>query len=204
MRCQIPGAHSRKLTRAPRAPTLVLAMLQEVSVSAPAKINLHLGVLGARGDGYHDIVSLFQAVSLCDDISVSRGGTDGEIDLRGCSAVPVERNIITAAICGFRRETGLTSGVRVRVEKRIPMAAGLGGGSSDAAATLRCLCALFPDAMSPPAMLSLGAELGSDVPFFLVAAAALVEGRGERVCPVKPRTDYAVVAVHASRGSRHA
>ena len=189
-----------KLTHVLRAPTLIVAMSGEVSTYAPAKINLHLSVLGRRADGYHDILSLFQAVSLRDEIGVALAGGDGEITISGGFDFPAERNIISAAIRGFRRVTGLSAGFRVRVEKRIPLAAGLGGGSSDTAATLRCLLALFPGAISPSRIMDLGAELGSDVPFFLGPAAAIVEGRGERLTPLRPRTDYAVVAVHPRKG----
>jgi 4-diphosphocytidyl-2-C-methyl-D-erythritol kinase len=95
----------------------------------------------------------------------------------------------------FLAETDLAVGINVDVVKGIPMGAGLGGGSSDAAATLRCLAALLAPDMSSDRLRSLAAALGSDVPFFLGSAAALVEGRGEIVTGLPPRTDYAVVAV---------
>jgi 4-diphosphocytidyl-2-C-methyl-D-erythritol kinase len=166
-----------------------------ISVSAPAKVNLHLEVLGPRADGYHDILSLFQAVSLCDTLRIRTTGREGEIALRAAVDCPPERNLVTRAVISFRRLTGRGDGVEVIVEKRIPLAAGLGGGSSDAAAVLRALAALLETEVPREELLRCAAELGSDVPFFMGEAAALVEGRGERITPLPPRQDYGIAAV---------
>jgi 4-diphosphocytidyl-2-C-methyl-D-erythritol kinase len=170
-------------------------MSRSVTVEAPAKVNLHLQVLGRRPDGYHDLLSLFHAVSLADTVTVRRAGRPGSFRLRGSFDLPTADNLVTRAVEAFRGATGIRDGIAAAVEKRIPAGSGLGGGSSDAAAALRGLAALF-DAGLPPGRLHVLAEaLGSDVPFFLQSPAALVEGRGERVQPVAPRCDFALVAV---------
>jgi 4-diphosphocytidyl-2-C-methyl-D-erythritol kinase len=171
-------------------------MPPSVTLSAPAKINLHLEVLGRRGDGYHDIVSLFQAVSLADELHLRATGRRGEILLSAEAECPPERNLVARAIGSFRRLTGRDDGVEAVVVKRIPLAAGLGGGSTDAAAVLRAMAALFQVEVPRADLIRCAAELGSDVPFFLGTAAALVEGRGERVTPVPPRLDYGIAAVY--------
>ena len=168
---------------------------RSVTIPAPAKVNLHLEVRGSRADGYHDLLSLFVAVSLADTLRVRRAGPAGSFRLRGRFDVPAAANLVTRAVEAFRAETGVRDGLVAEVEKRIPAGSGLGGGSSDAAATLRALEALFAVALAPARRRALAESLGSDVPFFLEAAAALVEGRGERVQPLAPRTDFALVLV---------
>ena len=170
-------------------------MPQGVTIAAPAKVNLHLEVGDRRPDGFHEITSLFQAVSLSDGLSLRATGSRQEARVSGNFGFPAKQNIISEAIRLFRVETGILDGVAVDVEKRIPVAAGLGGGSSDAAAALRGLAALFDAPLGEERLLAIGLRLGSDVPFFLQASAALVEGRGERVTPVEPRMDFALVAV---------
>jgi 4-diphosphocytidyl-2-C-methyl-D-erythritol kinase len=170
-------------------------MSSEVTLLAPAKVNLHLDVREHRPDGYHDIISLFQAVSLADILSIRVAGAAGTMKLEGDFSFPPKENIITRAVSLFRARTGVKDGVEVLVEKRIPMAAGLGGGSSDAAATLRCLAALFPSVVTEGLLSRMAEELGSDVPFFLGSSAAVVEGRGERVRQVRPRGDFTIIAV---------
>jgi 4-diphosphocytidyl-2-C-methyl-D-erythritol kinase len=171
-----------------------------VSVAAPAKVNLHLEVLGRRPDGYHDIVSLFQAVSLFDEISLRPTGRPGEIVLHGDAGCPPEQNLVTRAVRAWRELTGRDEGVEVSIDKRIPVGAGLGGGSSDAAAMLRGLTVLFPGDRQADGLMECAGEVGSDVPFFLGSAAALVEGRGEKVAPLAPRLDFSLVAVFCCVG----
>jgi len=174
--------------------------MAEAALAAHAKINLHLDVVSRRGDGYHDIVSLFQAVSLHDLVRFRTAGPPDAIRLSGPFDFPAEMNLIVRAVEAFRRETGIRDGVEIEVEKRIPVGAGFGGGSSDAAAALRCLAALFHPEIPADALRRLGTSLGSDVPFFLLdaGAAAVVEGRGDRVTAVRPRDDYGIVAVTPS------
>ncbi len=154
-----------------------------LSLSAPAKVNLTLEVLRRREDGYHDIRTVMQAVTLADRLTFSPART---LELR-CSQPQLEgpTNLVWRAAELLRRETGTTRGARVTLEKRIPMAAGLGGGSSDAAATLLGLNALWSLGLTRSALRDLGGHLGSDVPFFLGdGACAVAEGRGERLTPL--------------------
>jgi 4-diphosphocytidyl-2-C-methyl-D-erythritol kinase len=179
-------------------------MAGKVTVRAPAKINLHLEVLHRREDGYHEIRSLFQAVSLHDELKIQAGGAGGGTAIRGNFDFPPEENIIGKAIELFRKETGTGEGIIVEVEKRIPSGAGMGGGSSDAAAVLRCLQALFDSSLSADRLLAIGRALGSDVPFFLSQAASFVEGTGEILRPIAARDDFAIVAVTPEEGLKTA
>lgn len=173
-------------------------MKDQRTVRAPAKLNLHLGVGPVREDGFHGIASIFQAISLEDSIRLVL--TDGEgIDLRcECDCEP-ERNTMYRAASSFlslaaTRMAG-PRGLVIEADKRIPAGAGLGGGSSDAAAVLRALASMMPGAVSGGELIALAGAIGSDVPFFLHAACAAVRGRGELVEPIEARTDYALVLV---------
>jgi 4-diphosphocytidyl-2-C-methyl-D-erythritol kinase len=167
-----------------------------VDIAAPAKVNLYLQIGERRPDGYHRLVSLFQMVSLFDHISIRSLKAENVYQLEGEFDFPVEENLITRAVRLFRERTGSRHGVRVRVKKRIPVGAGLGGGSSDAAAVIAGLNHLFAAGLDAADLRLLAAELGSDVSFFLTAAAALVRGRGEIVEPLPARSDYALVLVY--------
>jgi len=153
--------------------------MKTVEIQAPAKINLHLEVGALRNDGFHEITSLFQAVSLFDRLTFDLAGKDGEIVITGDFNCPPEKNLIYRAIQLFRENTGDRRGVRVSVEKKIPSEAGLGGGSSDAAATLKALVLLLDHDPGVEALMEMAESLGSDVPFFMKYAAAAVSGRGE-------------------------
>jgi 4-diphosphocytidyl-2-C-methyl-D-erythritol kinase len=165
-----------------------------VRLAAPAKVNLHLAVLDRRSDGFHDLVSLFQAVDLSDTLWLERTGLDGTVSVLGMPGLPQESNLIARAIEIFRRRAGVTDGVAAAIDKRIPIGAGFGGGSSDAAAALRGCQALFGSPLDGAALDDCARTLGSDVPFFLCGAAAVVEGRGERVRGIAARLDFALVA----------
>ena len=175
---------------------------------AYAKINLTLDVGAKRADGYHEITSVMQRISLWDTVTVERGtGCDSLL----CS-VPVTEdendNLCIRAAKVFFAETGLKSdGVTVTLEKRIPMQAGLGGGSSDAAAVLRALRRLYAPDMGDGRLEALAARLGSDVPFFIRGGTQLATGRGEVVSPlpqlaagwfvvVKPEEGYATAEMY--------
>ncbi len=157
---------------------------------APAKVNLALRVGGRRADGYHELDTLFQAVDLHDELEVSRGGEGIELVVEGEDAGPVADNLVMGAARAFLVAAGPVAegaGLHVRLHKRIPAGAGLGGGSSDAAATLRALDRLFPGAVDSTRLKELAASLGSDVPFFLGASPlARGRGRGERLEPSNP------------------
>jgi 4-diphosphocytidyl-2-C-methyl-D-erythritol kinase len=154
----------------------------EVTLSAPAKVNLFLKILGKRDDGYHEIYSLFQPISLSDEITIRVKINKGGVRLTTDSpALPTgEANIALRAARLFLSEAGLEGGsVEIDIKKRIPIGAGLGGGSTDAAAVLMGLNALFNAPFDEDALMKLGAELGSDVPFFMLKGPAIARGRGE-------------------------
>jgi 4-diphosphocytidyl-2-C-methyl-D-erythritol kinase len=179
-----------------------------VTVFAPAKLNLFLKILGKRGDGYHELETLMVSVSLCDSLIFS-DDRSGQLQLvcrdgaqRNVWANPRELpprgrdNLVLRAATLLKETAGTPQGARIELVKRIPMAAGLGGGSSDAAAALRGLNRLWELGLSMPELAHLGARLGSDVPFFLSpSSAAICRGRGELVEPL-PVTgrDWFVVA----------
>jgi len=158
------------------------SMKTRITMYAPAKINLHLDVLGKRTDGFHDLSSVFVMVSLFDTLEVERTEGD-ECVITGCEGIDPDKNIILRAFQEYRKKSLQVFGSRVRCIKRIPPMAGLGGGSSDCAAMLRALelCGKAEglDGLGRVSMNRAAAELGSDVPFFLGSTAAYVEGRGE-------------------------
>lgn len=150
---------------------------------AYAKVNLTLDVLGKRDDGYHDLQSVMQTISLRDDIEIDIG-TGAHWRLL-CSAEDIpcdERNLAWKAAKVFFEELKIDpEGLEIRITKRIPSQAGLGGGSADAAAVLRALNRHYGSALSILALAELGSLVGSDVPFCVVCGTAMVEGRGERL-----------------------
>ena len=152
-----------------------------LSVRCPAKINLGLRVLRRREDGFHEIVTLFQAIDLWDDLSAAED--DGlALHVEGEPSPADETNLVLRAA----RLLGPGRGARLHLVKRVPVGAGLGGGSSDAAGALVLLSRLWGLSLDRSALAALGAELGSDVPFFLAGGTALGTGRGERVEPLPP------------------
>jgi 4-diphosphocytidyl-2-C-methyl-D-erythritol kinase len=155
---------------------------RKARVCAHAKINLSLKVLHKRPDGYHEIRTVFQTVGIHDVIEVEfRPSKTTEIAIEG---MDIPDNLIARAALLVMDETGVTGRVRFRVEKNIPMGGGLGGGSSDAAAVLLALPALAGRRIPLPALMRMGAGLGSDVPFFLAGGTALGLGRGEELYPL--------------------
>ena len=153
--------------------------------SAPAKINLSFRIKDRRGDGFHEIETLMPPISLADKITIERAGEDGGIQFT-CDdpSLPAgDDNLVVRAAKLFCQRTNITSGITIALEKKIPHGAGLGGGSSDAATTLVGLNELFVAGLSQKESLELAAQLGSDVPFFVVRSAAVCRGRGEIVEP---------------------
>lgn len=152
---------------------------------ANAKINLYLDVVGRRENGYHEIVSLMQTVSLCDIVTVSylpAEQTVIRLDASGNSAMPTDnRNLAWRAAEKFLVAANRRGEVRITIEKHIPMAAGLAGGSSDAAAVLRALNALCGSPLSIDELCRVGATLGADIPFCIVGGGSMVRGIGERL-----------------------
>jgi 4-diphosphocytidyl-2-C-methyl-D-erythritol kinase len=173
----------------------------ELIIIAPAKINLGLKVLSRRPDGYHELESVMQKLLLADRLFFRRRG-EGVILECSDPALPVgEGNLVWRAARLFLDFTGTTGGVGIRLEKRIPVAAGLGGGSSDAAAVLVALNRLFGTGLSEDQLAELGLRLGADVPFFVrPASAALARGIGERLSPVAGLTSGHLLLVNPGFG----
>lgn len=151
-------------------------------VQAYAKINLTLDVLGRRADGYHTVATVMQTVDLHDTICL----TTTDYDRMNCTVPTLsnDENLALRAAQLLRQHLELTQGVLIELHKRIPIAAGLGGGSSDAAAILLALQQWWRLQLSPTDLLTIAASLGSDVPFFLHGGLALCQGRGEQVTPL--------------------
>ncbi len=159
-----------------------------VEVAAPAKVNLLLRVGPLRPDGYHDLDTVFQAVDLCDRVRVWRGPPGVTLQVEGRDVPgPAEENLAVRAARAFAAEAGVEPAWRVVLEKRIPAGAGLGGGSSDAAATLRALERLEGEPLGARRLSGVGRRLGADVAFFLEGAArAAAAGRGDDLRPMEP------------------
>lgn len=175
--------------------TTAVAAGAEVRILAPAKINVGLAVLGRRSDGYHELRTIFQAVSLSDRIALRRARRGVRVR---CPALPRlgENNLAHRAAALFLEQTGARGGVQIDVEKLIPAGGGLGGGSSDAAAVLLGCCRLFGVLPEPGLLRTWAAALGSDVPFFLQGGAAIGSGRGEILEPLAPFPGTGVALIH--------
>jgi len=176
-----------------------------ITVRAPAKINLHLGVGAPREDGFHPLVTVYQAVGICDDVTASRsaGWTLGVTlpDWIDPDAVPVTGdNIVDRAAELLAAHHGVDQHAAVSIAKSIPVAGGMAGGSADAAAALVALDRLWELGTSDEELLRLAAELGSDVPFALLGGTALGTGRGELVEPVPDAATWWWVAVPSTQG----
>ncbi len=158
--------------------------MNSVVLKAPAKLNLTLEVFGVRGDGYHGISSIMQTVDLCDVLVLKKAD---RVTL-SCNRPDLEvpDNLAFKAACALQKITRKGFGVQIELEKKIPVSAGLGGGSSDAAAVLLGLNKLWGLGFSLDDLSVIGSQLGSDVPFFLQGGTAMVQGRGENVIPLPP------------------
>ncbi len=171
-----------------------------VKEKAYAKINLYLDVVNKRPDGFHDIKTVMHTVSLCDDITViyAPGNKKNiKVMIDGTRFLPADsRNLVYRAADLFLTRAGINADVTVKLTKRIPIAAGLAGGSSDAAATLRALNRITGGYFTSAALSELALELGSDVPYCLIGKTALCEGRGELITRLKDSMlGYFVIAV---------
>lgn len=155
-----------------------------MNLIAPAKVNLSLKIHGKRPDGFHEIESLMAPVSLTDSLSIERGA-DGIAFTCSDTSLPVDdTNLVVRAAKLFFERLTIKSSVVIHLEKRIPHGAGLGGGSSDAAATLIGLDRIFETKLDTKELAAIAAEIGSDIPFFVYGSAAVCRGRGEIVTPV--------------------
>jgi 4-diphosphocytidyl-2-C-methyl-D-erythritol kinase len=168
-----------------------------LKLQAPAKVNFRLDVLKLRADGYHDLRMLMQRIDLCDEIELRLTDNPG-ISLRSDSAALPEGadNIVWKAAAAILSKAGSKAGVDINITKRIPVAAGLGGGSSDAATTLMGLNQLLCLGLDDKELMATGLELGADVPFFIFQKAAIAEGVGEILTPVKKMPKLWLVLVN--------
>ncbi|MBO8159786.1 4-(cytidine 5'-diphospho)-2-C-methyl-D-erythritol kinase [Thermosyntropha sp.] len=158
-------------------------MKDTVIIEAPAKVNLFLNIKGKRSDGYHEIETIMHKISLADKVVISRN--DQGIKVRSDNPfIPEgEDNLAYKAAMVFMEETGIKKGVNIYLEKNIPFEAGLGGGSSDAAAVLKGMNELYRCGISDEKLVEWAARIGSDVPFFILPGTALARGRGEIITP---------------------
>jgi len=165
-----------------------------VTVRVPAKLNLQLAVGPPRADGYHDLVTVFHAVSLFDEITARPSERDGvSVSGEGADRVPEDGdNLALRAVAALRAATGADAGgVHITLAKRIPVAAGLAGGSADAAAALVACNELWGTGLGQPQLLEIAAQVGSDVAFAVLGGTAVGRGRGERLTPaLAPATSY--------------
>jgi 4-diphosphocytidyl-2-C-methyl-D-erythritol kinase len=184
--------------------------LEPVVRLAPAKVNLTLAVVGTRDDGFHDLHSVMVPLDLADRLSVAvlPPGREDSLHVTGHDPGPIADNLVLRAIAATRRAARAEWGrpeppppLAARLEKVIPVAAGLAGGSSDAAAAADAALDAWGVTLAPDARHALAAELGSDVPFFLAGGPALVEGRGERLAPLPWLRDVDG-AEHGTRNDR--
>lgn len=172
---------------------------QGLRLRAPAKVNLFLQVCGRRPDGYHDLRMFLAPVSLFDDVELTALPEAGRVEVlaEGGESVPSgEGNLCHRAARFYFEETGVPAGARIRVVKRVPSGAGLGGGSSDAAVTILGLERLFGRPLSAPAQRRSAFAVGADVPFFFARGPAWVEGIGEAVRPAPGFEPLWMVLVH--------
>ncbi len=165
---------------------------RELVLRASAKVNLALEVLGKRADGYHEIATVLQAVDLFDRIVVETADTLS-LHTDDPDLPTDEGNLVMRAARLLQKAAGIETGARIRLQKRIPVAAGLGGGSSDAAATLWGLNRLWKLRWPTARLQELAVELGMDVPFFLGTGRAVARGRGEQLAPLPGGGGYALV-----------
>lgn len=170
---------------------------------SPCKVNLLLNILGKRADGFHELETLMHPVRVFDRLTFERIGQDIQLTCSDASLPTDSRNLVHRAAAGFREAAKIRDGIRLHLEKNIPLAAGLGGGSGNAATTLLGLNELFDHPLDSAQLHVLAASLGSDVPFFLQRQPALATGRGEFIEPLAPfpcLRDAAFMLIHPGFG----
>jgi len=153
---------------------------------SPCKVNLLLNILGKRPDGFHELETVMQPVNVCDELTFERGGTGVQLS---CShpELPVDsKNLVHRAAASFLAAAKISDGVRIHLQKNLPLAGGIGAGSANAAVTFLALNELFGKPLPPEKLHELAAAIGSDVPFFLQSQPARATGRGERIQSLEP------------------
>lgn len=170
-------------------------VINEVSIEAPAKINLFLEILGKRDDGYHEIETVMQEIDITDLLRFKEIEEGVRLECEDNSIPLNEDNLVYKAAKLIQRECGIKKGALIRLEKRIPVGAGLGGGSSDAAATLKALNLLWKIGLSDAELVELASKLGSDVAFFIEGKTSLCKGRGEKVYPIESNSKLNYIVI---------
>jgi len=173
--------------------------MREVRIPAFAKVNLRLDILGKRSDGYHELRTVFQTVSLHDELRMRASRRPGiELTIQGneiLSREPFQKNLVYRAVEALRRELKIRSGVEIELKKKIPAGRGLGGGSSDAAAALLGYLRLTGKKLEAAQLLKIAVSLGADVPFFLFGGRALGVNKGDEIYPLPDVARCAVLIV---------
>jgi 4-diphosphocytidyl-2-C-methyl-D-erythritol kinase len=174
-------------------------MPAEVRIPAFAKINLRLEILGKRPDGYHELRTIFQTVSLHDDLKLRRNKRPGiSLRVEGNAALsnePVEKNLVYRAVQALQQDLKHPGGIEIELKKKIPAGRGLGGGSSDAAAAIIGYLRLTGKKVATERLMEIGASLGADVPFFLQGGRALGIGRGDEIYPLPDMERQSILVV---------
>ena len=148
---------------------------------SPCKVNLILNVLGKRADGFHELETVMQSVNVCDEMSFERAGTGLQLTCSNPELPTDSKNLVHRAATAFLAAAKISDGVKIHLQKNLPLAGGIGGGSANAAVTFSALNELFGSPLPLEKLHELAAALGSDVPFFLYDQPALATGRGEKV-----------------------
>lgn len=175
--------------------------MKEIEVRAYAKINLTLDVTGERPNGYHEVCMIMQNINLYDKLVIKQIVKKEIILSAGSAPIPAgSDNLIYKACSAFFEATGISSGVFIDIDKRIPVAAGMAGGSADAAATLQGLNELFETNLSLEQLCEIGVKLGTDVPFCLIGGTVLAEGIGEILTSLNPAPDCHLLIVKPAQG----
>jgi 4-diphosphocytidyl-2-C-methyl-D-erythritol kinase len=168
---------------------------------APAKLNLMLHITGRRADGYHELETVFQFLDLCDELQFDITSNGSVNRVQGPSSIAAENDLVVRSARKLQRISGTSQGVAIRINKRIPVGAGLGGGSSDAATTLHALNRLWGLDLEQDQLAEIGLSLGADVPVFVRGFAAFAQGIGEQLQPVAIAENWYLVItpdVHVS------
>ncbi len=172
--------------------------INRISLKAPAKINLFLEILGKRDDGYHEVETVMQEIDLVDILQFEEIQEGVRLKCNDKNIPSDENNLVCKAANLILNECGIKKGVLISLEKNIPVGAGLGGGSSDAAATLKALNSLWKIGLNDTELMKFAARLGSDIPFFIKGKTSLCSGRGEKITPieVKSEMNYLIIFPH--------
>ncbi|MBU3616256.1 4-(cytidine 5'-diphospho)-2-C-methyl-D-erythritol kinase [Polynucleobacter sp. JS-Polo-80-F4] len=171
-----------------------MANSDQLTLRSPAKLNLFLHIIGRRDDGYHLLQSVFQLIDWCDTIHLKRIPANAVRRMNPITGVPPEQDLVVRAAKLLKDFCMIEAGVEIDLQKEIPMGAGMGGGSSDAATTLIGLNALWDLNLSKETLCTLGLKLGADVPFFIFGQNAFVEGIGEKIQAISLQTpDFLVI-----------